>query len=201
MTMLRRAPREVYRVYEEEEFFACADREERSEAVGASVRPVRRLHRLVGATMLLTAAGALGALMAIAGPSSVAGVRRRAGGRLLAASGPPVSSRVARGQIWSARAGSDWQSGTAVKERRVVPMREVGGDRPASGRPMPISRHEGVSRRPAVATDAGSPAVVGVAAMGSSRAPIELASAASAPPAGAMGSARPSGQSEFGFER
>jgi hypothetical protein len=171
MTILRRAPREVYRVYDEDEFFAYADREERFES-GASAPRARRLHRLAGATMLLAAAGAIGGLTAIAGLSSMAGARRRGGARQLVASVPPASSRIARGQIWPARDGSNGRDGTAAKERRAAPVREMVGARwAASARPAAVS--------------------------------IELASAASAPPAYATASARsrPSGRSEFGFER
>jgi hypothetical protein len=76
VTMLRRAPREVYRVYDEEEFLADAPYDERADAshVGAG-EP--RLKRLATVTLLLAAVGALGGLVVLAGASSVARGRRR----------------------------------------------------------------------------------------------------------------------------
>jgi hypothetical protein len=203
MTMLRRAPREVYRVYEEDEFFACADREERFES-GASAPTARRSHRLAGATMLLAVAGALGGLTATTGLSSVAGTRRRSGARLLVASDPPASSRIANGRIWPAREGSNGRSATAPKDRGAASIRSLGGARrAANGHPAAVSRRKGGSRHAAIATAAGAPAAAGAVAAGSTGAPIELASTASAPPAPATASARPRppGQPEFGFER
>jgi hypothetical protein len=83
MTLLRRAHREVYRVYSEEEFFACVDHDGRSERAGAAGE--RRMHRVAGATVLLAATGAMGGLIAVTSLSTATGARRRAGASLLAA--------------------------------------------------------------------------------------------------------------------
>ncbi len=76
--LLRRAPREVYRVYGEEEFFATAA-DERSEPTDGAGE--QRLQRVAGATVLLAAAGAVGGLIAITSLSTAAGARP-AGGRI-----------------------------------------------------------------------------------------------------------------------
>jgi len=63
VTSLRRAPREVYRLYDEEAFFAGADQEERRKS--ATTPPGgRRLRRIAGTTTLLAAMGATGGLIA-----------------------------------------------------------------------------------------------------------------------------------------
>lgn len=59
MKLLRRSPREVYRIYDEEEFFADPTRELETVAEGRS-----RLMVVVGALMLLVGIGAFGGLLA-----------------------------------------------------------------------------------------------------------------------------------------
>lgn len=99
MTLLRRAPREVYRVYSEEEFFA--ETTPHAEDAGA-VSPggnERQLQRLAGATVLLVTVGVVGGMIVVASVSSPAS-RRRGGARSSAASRfpPPAGDRVARMQ-------------------------------------------------------------------------------------------------------
>lgn len=74
MTVLHRAPREVYRVYDEDEFFACPDsfaetecHERRPSSRLGSGRTVRRL---AGSAALVAAAGTLVGLVLLVGRSS-----------------------------------------------------------------------------------------------------------------------------------
>jgi hypothetical protein len=86
MTVLRRAPREVYRVYGEDEFLArVADHRDVEPAAPASAQ--RLLHRVAGTTMLLAAAGMVGGLVALTSLSSGAGSRRWIATGLLVAGG------------------------------------------------------------------------------------------------------------------
>jgi hypothetical protein len=92
--LIGRAPREVYRVYDAEEFLAEV-------GVDAPVDEAplyagnRRLHQIVGAMVLVAAMGALGALLAIIGLSSIGSGRRVRSGSL-ATAGSTTPSRVAR---------------------------------------------------------------------------------------------------------
>src|SRR5580704_6574500 len=63
--LLRRAPREVYRVYSEDEFFDGATNEELFEPVAPAGTGERRLRRLAGAAMLVGAVGTVGGVIAI----------------------------------------------------------------------------------------------------------------------------------------
>ncbi len=96
MTRLRRAPREVYRVYSEDEFFACAADENPTE----SATGVERRRRVVGVASLLAAIAAAGGLIAIAAPTPA----MRSGGKApgpLAATGSPTASRLQSARVWS----------------------------------------------------------------------------------------------------
>jgi hypothetical protein len=106
MTLWRRAPREVYRLYGEEEFFADAPANERSGATSAVHGP--QLQRLVGVTMLLAVIGAVGGVIAVTLVSSVAGGRRRGGVRSAAAA--RGSALATRPDVWRARRSSGVQS-------------------------------------------------------------------------------------------
>jgi hypothetical protein len=90
MKLLRRAPREVYRVYGEAEFFADAGRvsppEREPEADSVSERWLRRV---IGTTLLLAAAGAVGGVVASA--PSAPGARRGMRSSLVAAAGSLVA--------------------------------------------------------------------------------------------------------------
>jgi hypothetical protein len=180
MTLLRRAPREVYRVYDEEEFLAYADGGECSQVTMSGVGG-RRLHRVASATMLVAAIGAVGGLVAIVGLSSVAGDRRRVGAGLLTATGSFASSRAARIHIWRERAGSRPRHQSA-RDRWAERVRGV--------------RRAGVSR-------AGARLSVLAAASRRQISPAEVVAPASVARLTATVSAESqrSGQSEFGFER
>jgi hypothetical protein len=123
MRFSRRAPREVYRVYGEQEFLTASE-------LGGAVQlrePGRGAHwpaRAVGVTALLAATSAVGGLIALAGPWS-AGARRREAGDRRAAVGRLGSGSRARTQVWQ---GRELASGTReplehkqprLRERRV----------------------------------------------------------------------------------
>lgn len=104
MTLLRRAPREVYRVYSEAEFLANPLCDERMWRVDATAG-VRRLNRIAGATVLVAAVGAVGALIAWTSTPSIAGSRRRERPRthpVLASNGPTPASAP---RVWRVREG------------------------------------------------------------------------------------------------
>jgi hypothetical protein len=106
MTLLRRAPREVYRVCGEEEFFAGTRRDESPEAAVPRAGE-RRLREVAGATILLAVVGAAGGLIAITSLSSVGSTARRVRSGLLAASGSLASSHAARAHVLPERASWD----------------------------------------------------------------------------------------------
>jgi hypothetical protein len=94
MTLLQRAPREVYRVYTEDEFFAAAGSEaleDGDERAADSPVGESRLRRLAGVTALLAIAGAVGGVTALSDATSSSGARRRVRRDLLAAAPRAVS--------------------------------------------------------------------------------------------------------------
>jgi hypothetical protein len=196
MMLLRRAPREVYRVYGEDEFFAYTGGEERFE-VGVPRIGERRLHRLAGVTMLLAATGAVGGLIAIASLSSVGDGRRVRVG-LLAAAASLLPSRAARGQVWRERPGLHGLDDRSVRDRWA--RRRTAQDRPAA-RVRPV-RPAGV--HPAGVHPAGvHPAGVHPAGVRPEATVVAegTPTASAARDAGASAEPQPSGQSQFGFER
>jgi hypothetical protein len=197
MMLLRRAPREVYRVYGEEEFFAVAARDERFEPTGGRVG--RRRHRVAGATVLLAATGAVGGLIALNSLSAATDARRRVGAGLLTATRSLASSRVARVQVWR-----ETTSAGGSRRRR---LREQGGAQRA-GRLRVVS---GTSRRrsvragqPATAVPRASASERTAAGGGRARSPQMVVVAPAQPvqvTASTTAAPQRSGQSEFGFER
>ncbi len=188
MTLLRRAPREVYRVYGEDEFFACADRDERLQTT-TSVAGGRRLRRVAGATMLLAATGAVAGLVVIASLPSVTGIRRRAGTGLLAADSFGTS-HGSRGQVWREPAGA------AETPSRSMRMQDA--DR------VRVAARVGAPERAARPRRAIVPAETAAAAVARQGAPVESAASPPQPlrmTASAAAVPQRSGQSEFGFER
>jgi hypothetical protein len=197
MTVLRRTPREVYRVYGEDEFLArVADHRDVEPAAPASAE--RLLHRVAGTTMLLAAAGMVGGLVALTSLSSGTGARRRIASGLLAANGSRSarsrrSARLAPAEVWREAAGA---RGSYRRGAQEPTMSRVRAPRRAA-RParLPLDRPE-----PPVTT-AGRTVPVADEAQSRS-APIEaVASTSSAGATVAASQPRRSGQSEFGFER
>jgi hypothetical protein len=190
MTLLRRAHREVYRVYSEDEFFACADHDERSEPAGAVGE--RRLQRVAGLTVLLAATGAVGGLIAITGLSASAGARRRAGAGLLAATRSFMYPRSARARVWSESSSADGLRGREVHARQMG--RRV--DAVALARHGESSRRT-VPRRPIASEQAAAVAVSEQSTPVATAAPAQSVHVT----ASAAATSQRSGQAEFGFER
>jgi hypothetical protein len=199
MTVLRRAPREVYRVYGEDDFLArVADHQDIEPAAPASAE--RLLHRVAGTTMLLAAAGMVGGLVALTSLSSGAGTRRRIATGLLVAAGSRGapsrrSARVSPAKVWREAAGVDASRKHGARERATsrtrVPQRAELAARVPLDRPEP--RVISPDRTAPVAEEAQPRS-----------APIEaVTSTTSSPVATAVASQprRSAGQPEFGFER
>jgi hypothetical protein len=134
MTLLQRRPREVYRVFDEDEFLLGATHEHRALSArtpGAE----RRARRIVAASALVAAAGALTALVALANILSVSGPRRRPGSRLSAAtasSGATPSSSTHVGTLAALRHpmrfGGSRAVGAGVRSRRIRSRRRARAD-------------------------------------------------------------------------
>lgn len=190
MTLLRRAHREVYRVYSEEEFFASVDRDERAEPARAAGE--RRMHRVAGVTVLLAATGAVGGLVAVTSLSTATGARRRAGTGLLAATRSLMSTQATHVRVWRESPGADGSRRPSVHALRVARK---------TTRVM-LLRRERASRSAAAARHAAAANATGTVAVREQDTPI--AAVTPTQPVRAMASAaatsQPSGQ-EFGFER
>jgi hypothetical protein len=184
MTVLRRAPREVYRVYTEEDFLArVAEQQDIEPAASASAEGL--FQRIAGTTMLLAAAGLVGGLVALASLSSGNGTRRRSATGLLVAGGShrapsQRSARIAPAEVLpeAAGAGGSRKQGAEVAER--VPIR----------RPEPrlVSPEEALP-----VADVAQPRSAPIEAVTSTSASAGATAVASQP--------QRSGQPEFGFER
>jgi hypothetical protein len=121
MKLLRRAPREVYRVYGEAEFFADAGRVSHPEPEADSVSE-RWLRRVIGTTLLLAAAGAVGGVVASASAPSAPGARRGMRSSLVAAAGSLVAgARVRLG------------TGARIHRPRGLPLSRARTDRAGAG--------------------------------------------------------------------
>jgi hypothetical protein len=125
MTLLRRAPREVYRLYSEDEFLGGAVVDRRLDAPTAGGE--HRLRRVAGATMLLAAVGAVGGLVALSESSPATRSGRRAGAGLLALAGSLGSSRAA-----PARPARVPPRPPAVRRSRTGARLDVSAPRPAT---------------------------------------------------------------------
>ncbi len=215
MTLLRRAPREVYRVYDEDEFFASAGIGQCGEAPAPELEG--RAHRVAGVTVLLAAVGAVTGLVVITSLSPAARAGRRAGARLSADGDAVGSSRPASTRIWSGAADAGGSSigdaathvapgrggDSATLARRVEMVRRAAAARPATG-----SSKAAVARRLDAAV-VHAPSVPSTAE--SSSAAVSMTASATtaaggSPGAGTSGAvassgAARSGQPEFGFER
>lgn len=94
ITLPRRAPREVYRVYTENDYLEGVD--------GPLLEPVfpadaqHRLRRVAGAAMLVGAFGAVGGVLALNSPSPSGSTARRRGGSVRAVRGQLVAATRSR---------------------------------------------------------------------------------------------------------
>jgi hypothetical protein len=181
---LGRAPREVYRVYSESEFFADGADEKRREAEHG-VAGARKLQRLAGVTVLLATVGAVGGLIALASLPVLTGGRRRAGSRASADLASP------------ARTSLPLRRQTPLLHRLTAPSRSARAHKPAGGTAQAGGQRTlhgtaGGRRHPPAK-------IVGPT---NEQTPVgaELVASATASPRGAV-VLTPSGQIEFGFER
>lgn len=190
MTLLRRAPREVYRVYGEDEFWARSERELCAGAdqvaptdVAAPAAARRTLRRVIVSTVLLATAGAVGGSLAMIGSGPTRHSRQRAvagpspeRGGLLAASRSFTASRSEAPRAGGARIWS---------ERASLPA------------PVPARPAHAVA-----ASDPGAPIEVAAVDVRAHAIPAEAPSrAADTPSESASAQTSSPGQSEFGFER
>lgn len=194
MTLLRRAPREVYRVYSEEEFLAdplCDERMGKLDAAAGA----RRLNRIAGATVLVAAAGAVGGLIAWTITPSIAGNRRRERQRAQPAVVSIGRAPASRPRVWRAQEGADRSAHVRASEHTARRR-----DRSQSARPRAL-RHR--------ITPIRGSALSSVSALSHGGAPspenasVIAGSPADTPSAAAAVAVRPAApdQTEFGFER
>jgi hypothetical protein len=204
MMRVRRAPREVYRVYSEDEFFregellagGVADERHVGSARGAD----QRWQTAAGVTIAAAAIGAIGGVVALTWVAPVPRGGRRATAALLPAAGSIAPSHLAGTHVWGVPSnvegprprGVSTQRGAAARARRRAgtPVRAAGARR---------SPGVGAREQLTKATVAMTPASYEVAAVSDSG-----GSAGSAP--GMSESAQPlhpahAAASEFGFER
>jgi hypothetical protein len=199
MTLLRRAPREVYRVYDEEEFLAgeawiecpqsaCPDTEER-DGGGARAR------HLAVAAMLCGAVGAVGAVIVISSLPPANGSRRVVAS-LRATVVAPVLARASRTRIWQARTvanapGRESRQGSpraaaGSRPSQVQARREIPGSPRQADVAIEVDVPPSADARPVTASSAAEPSAVE---------PATTASSATASSAGR------SARAEFGFEQ
>ena len=207
MTLLRRAPREVYRVYGEDEFWASAALEPfdgwSRNGRASAIRPSsgrRTLLRTAASTVLLASVGTVGGLMAMTGAAPFPHAGRGAVASLLARERSPASSQAAGVHIWRERVRSPRSPASRVRvarSRLLARRLIVRGLAPGPSEPASASRaastiepdHEGA---------AVEVAAVSLPSHAAAPAPVESpARTVGSTPAGQS----PPGPAEFGFER
>ncbi len=172
MTPLRAAPREIYRLYDEDAFLAGAG----SEPEPMEVASVSRIARAAGAAALLGVLGTIGTVFVLSGE------------------GPGLASRK--------RPASASRLGAIVSAYRLAAGTLRGTRMRGSPRPAPVGERRAHSRRrravrpPTAAPTASAADVSSLRADAASRAPLGAPVVADA----ASAAVRASG-SEFGFER
>lgn len=194
MTLLRRAPREVYRVYSEEEFLADPLCDERTGTLDAAAG-ARRLNRIAGATVLVAAAGAVGGLIAWTITPSIAGNRRRERQRAQPAVASIGRTPTSRPRVWRAQEGG-------ARSAHVPASRHTAGrfDHSQSARPR---AHRNVITPIRLSTLSSVRALSHGGAPSAEQASVIAVSPADTPPAASAVAVRPAppDQTEFGFER
>jgi hypothetical protein len=189
MRLLSRMPREVYRIYSEDDFLAdaiCGEPLPRSGVAAGS----RRLHRLVGVTLLIVAASAIGGSIVLTSVRSLAEGRRRVRARSEAVPESLAAVRAPRPSVWRQRVTeSDARPGHASASHRTarrhgrVPAALVGKQKLHGAEPSaPVGERESTLARQ-------NPSVKVVVA------------AEAAPSLAAADTAGEPEQAEFGFER
>jgi hypothetical protein len=195
MTLLQRPPREVYRVFDEDEFLARGGPEHHSASAPPSGGQ-RRLRRIAGTTVLVAATGAVGGLLAMAGVFSVSGNRRRAGARLFAATAPSGVPRSSSSHVATLAAprdptvsGGSRYADAGLRSKRV-----------RVSRPPRLNARSAVKRRVASVSSSRMQEPASVIARRSTA--VQAAPLAGhALPTSGRGQPQRWGRPEFGFER
>jgi hypothetical protein len=112
LVLPRRAPREVYRVYTEDEYLAGVD-ERLPDIAGLPADAQNRLRRIAGAALLMGACGAVGGVLALGGFAPATGPTRRM----------RLGGRAVRGHLVAANSGSSREE---AKVKRPVAVRSPG---------------------------------------------------------------------------
>jgi hypothetical protein len=192
MTLLRRAPREVYRVYSEEEYLDGAGSELGAGLERASAGE-RDFHRAAGVAMLVGVTGIVGAIVVL----NSAWAHTSAGGgpeKLMAAARP----RVMRSPLTASQVAPSRAVVVRPSETTHPPVRRTWHHHGGSGLHPPIHRSTRLRGSVAIVVDyvpvpRSSPA-------GPAAADAPVGSSAASAPAEAP-SAPPEKRPEFGFER
>jgi len=130
MTLLRGAPREVYRVYDEQSFLEGVEREERPERapVGTGANGARRL---AGAAMVCGAVGAVGGLLAVNGLPSLERAGSRTAEQARVGAGLRLAPTLSRAGIRRARSAAENRRGHASATAQAMsPTPKPEGDEP-----------------------------------------------------------------------
>jgi hypothetical protein len=139
LNLLRRAPRTVYRVFDEEEYLSGSGEEECFTAPASGARD-RRLRRAASAAMLVGTVSAIGGLVTLSDVWPVRGSGRRPGVGLRDLAGALVSPHAAGTHDWRERERArrpregTGAAGVAVRARGPV---QPSGRRRAPGRSAP----------------------------------------------------------------
>jgi len=191
MTLLRRAPREVYRVYSEDEFFECAAADE---PPAATATGIERRRRDLGAAALLASIGAVGGLVAIASLTPAMRSGRGRGG-LLAATGSFAASRLQGRRVWRqpAEHARPQPASASSRPAALAVTRASGPVGRARARIAPRS-HDVVAHEPTAP-------ILAASAESSQLAAVDRAAVSASTAAGPAASPPRGGASEFGFER
>ena len=224
VTLLRRSPREVYRVYTEEEYLNGAGLEPAVALTeGWPVAPARiaaharRLHRVVGMALLAGAVGTVGGVVAANNPWAQRGVGRRPGSLVAEARSPRVvRSRITRSSVPARPVVTHRTEAARSHIARAVGSDPHPPNRQPSGTRLPGHPHGGVAivvdyapGAPAGGVSASSASADGSVAappVGASTTTASPADEAPAPAASASAATERTGagaesKAEFGFER
>jgi hypothetical protein len=199
ITLPRGAPREVYRVYTEDDYLAGVDGPLETAAVTAEAE--HTLRRVAGAAMLVGAFAAVGGVLAFNGLSPSAGTARRLGasvrgarGRLIAARRSYPREGLGRGRvIHSARPVGEPARVSQAPRTRLTPGQGRDGLR---SRVVPVASH----RRDLVAGTVAEAGAVQTSEVPAAMQEDVVNSQANAS-AQSPSASQPPQPAEFGFER
>jgi hypothetical protein len=136
MALLRRAPREVYRVFSETDFLAEGDAGELFERVTTDAGGSPPLHRIAGVAMLVGVVAAVGAMLIMHGPQ-VQTPRPSPAAPAAAGTGAPAGARrvgSAAASMWSG--SRELPRKASVRRPRVVSAARPGPLAPSVRAPV-----------------------------------------------------------------